>query len=99
MLSAVFPPASAESSHLSLAVSSPESHLLAICTDMCRACVYEKAWLERSWGIYFCRIHTYLVCSQAGVVFMSQFSFAKGIKYSGVINVYILNSRPHALCI
>lgn len=77
----------------------PPSHTCWQSALTCVVPVCTKAWLERSWGIYFCLIHTYLVCRQTGAVFMSQFSFAKGKKYSGAINVYILNSRPHALCI
>lgn len=52
--------------------------MLAICTDMCRAWVHKSLAAEIPGDLLLS--HTYLVCSQMGVVFMSQFSIAKGEK-------------------
>lgn len=56
----------------------PELHLLAICTDMCRACTHTRLAVEIPGNLFLS--HTYLVCSQTRVVFMSQFSSAKDKK-------------------
>lgn len=92
--SVIFPPASAWPSHLCLSVSSL-SHTCWQSAPTCVVPVCTKAWLQKS-GVF---IFAYLVCSQMGVVFISQFPSAKGKNYSGAINVCILNSRPHVLCI
>lgn len=80
-------------------LGAPLSHTCWQSVLTCAAPGCTEAWLRKSRRIYFCRIHTYLVCSQMGVVFMSQFSSAKGKKYSGAINVDILKSHSHVLCI
>lgn len=58
----------------------PLSHTCWQSALTCVLPVCTKAWRQKSRGIYFCHLHTYLACSQTGVVFMSQISVAKGKK-------------------
>lgn len=93
MLSAVFPPASAESSHLSSWLCPPPSHTCwqSALTCVVPVCMKKPGWRDPGGFIFVAYIHT-CVQSGGGGVYVSVL-FCKGDKYSGVINVYILNSR------